>query len=348
MTTKYIVSSLNLDNYYELLSRFELQLDIYYQPDFLEIDAKIQNGSYEIFIVTRDKFIFIYPYIKLPFNNNEFKDFYDITSPYGYCGPFCNSELFFDDAESLLTEYLSKWCVSEFVRYHFSYNFNLKFKQNIINIHNRTIITLDLNQTWENIWMNEFSSTNRNLIRKLEKESFIYTETLDNKDLDDFVDMYYSTMKNANADSFYYFTKDLIKSLYFDLGDKIMLVKVEKEGVVYGYSLFFLSGEIATYYLSARNINFVKIPATNYLLSKTAELLKYKNINLINFGGGLTNESDDYLFKFKSNFSKTKQPFFIGKRIYNNEIYQKIVKDWILVHGIDDYESKKQKLQFYR
>ena len=348
MITKYIISNSNLGDYNELLKQFDLNLDIYYQLDFLEIDAKIQNGLFEIFIVTKGQFIFIYPYIKLPFNTNEFKDFYDITSPYGYCGPFCNNESFFDEAETHLTEYLSKWCVTEFVRYHFNYNSTLKFKQKIINVHNRTIVTLDLNQSWENIWMNEFSSTNRNLIRKLEKENFIYSETTDSKDLDGFVEMYYSTMQNANADSFYYFTKDLMKSLYNDLGEKIILVKVEKDDVVFSYSLFFLSGGIATYYLSARNINFAKIPATNYLLSKTAEFLKNKNISLLNFGGGLTNSPDDYLFKFKSNFSKTKQPFFIGKRIYNDEIYEKIVKEWILVHGEDDYDSRKQILQFYR
>ena len=33
---------------------------------------------------------------------------------------------------------------------------------------------------------------------------------------------------------------------------------------------------------------------------------------------GKQNEKDDFLFKFKSNFSKEKKEFFIGKRIFNN------------------------------
>ena len=92
-------------------------------------------------------------------------------------------------------------------------------------------------------------------LRKLEKEGYSFSETTDQKDLDNFIEMYYLTMNNAGADTFYYFTKELIKQLYTELGKNIILVKVEKDHVVYSYSLFFISGSIATYYLSSRNSN---------------------------------------------------------------------------------------------
>lgn len=343
-----IFNESNVESYDDYLLNNGISLDIYYTAKFLKIDAKIQKGEFEIFAVKKDNSIFIYPYIKLFFDNPDLKNYFDITSPYGYCGPFCNDQTFFDEAEALFYSYMSKNCVTEFVRYHYKYNRDLKFNKNIVNIHNRTIAVLDLNKSWEEIWTKEYSGTNRNVIRKLEKEGYSFSETTDQKDLDNFIEMYYLTMNNAGADTFYYFTKELIKQLYTELGKNIILVKVEKDYVVYSYSLFFISGSIATYYLSSRNLDYSKVPATNFLLSKTVELLQKKTVSEVNFGGGLTNDPQDHLFRFKSNFSKTTENFFIGKRIYNDEIYKKIISEWISNHNQDEYESKKQILQFYR
>ena len=196
--------------------------------------------------------------------------------------------------------------------------------------------------------MKEYSSTNRNLVRKLEKEGFEYLITNKKQDLDEFIEMYYSTMSNVGANTFYYFQKELIQKLFKDLEEKIFLAKVHKVGVAYCYSLFFISGGIATYYLSARNPEYGKIPATNYLLSKTVEYLKEKQLKILNFGGGLTNDLNDSLFIFKSNFSRTNKNFYVGKRIFNYEIYNQIINDYILSHGLDNFEQKKHILQFYR
>lgn len=335
-------------DYLKLLSKLELELDIYYYPSFLDIDAKIQKGEYEIFFFRKGNEVFIYPYIKLPFNEEKFKGYFDISSPYGYCGPFCSSELIFPEGEEAFVDYIKNKCVTEFVRYHYIYNDNQKFTKQIQNSQNRKVVTLDTTLDWETIWSKEFSGTNRNLIRKLEKEEYEFVLANKKEDLLVFLEMYYSTMKNVGASNFYFFEKVLINRLYEALGNKIFLVKVEKESIVYSYSLFFISGGIGTYYLSARNVNYPKIPATNYLLSKAVKLLQEKGAFVLNFGGGLTNEPDDFLFKFKRNFSSRTKEFFIGKRIYNCKIYNQLVNDWINLHGESDYEKRKNILQFYR
>lgn len=334
--------------YLAFLSELNLDLDIYYYPEFLEIDANIQKGEYEIFVAQNSTDVFIYPYIKLRFANPDLNNYFDISSPYGYCGPYCSNPNFFVEAEILFNEFMSKNCVTEFVRYHFLYNENLKFSQGITNFQNRTIVTLDIDQSWEYIWTKEYSGTNRNVIRKLEKEGYNYVVTREEDDLNEFIEMYYLTMSNVGAGSFYFFDKKMISELFGNLGEKIILTKVEKDGVSYCYSLFLISGNIATYYLSARNLEHSKVPATNFLLSKTVEWLQDKNINTINLGGGLTNDLNDPLFKFKSNFSKSTVDFYIGKRIYNQEIYKKIISNWVSLYGQEDYDWRKHVLQFYR
>ena len=339
--------STHLD-YLKLLNELKLELDIYYYPSFLEIDAKIQGGHFEIFVCQNENEVFIYPYIKLPFKEDKFKEYYDISSPYGYCGPFCTSEFIFNEGEQAFIDYVKDKCISEFVRYHYLYNEKIKFKYKIQNIQNRKVVTLDTTLDLETIWLKEFSSTNRNLIRKLEKEEYNFIVTDNNEDLLGFIEMYYSTMKNAGANNFYFFDKELISVMYKSLGQKIFLVKVEKESIIYSYSLFFISGGIGTYYLSARNLNYTKIASTNYLLGKVVELLKGKNAFVFNIGGGLTNEQDDDLFKFKRNFSKSTKDYFIGKRIFNSNLYNQLVQDWIELFGKNEYEKRKSILQFYR
>ena len=73
------------------------RLDIYYDQNYLVCDAEMQNGEFEIFTVSKGQDVFIYPYIKLKINGKENR--FDITSPYGYAGPFCTNEKLFDESE---------------------------------------------------------------------------------------------------------------------------------------------------------------------------------------------------------------------------------------------------------
>ena len=117
-----IYSAKNISDYNDLVKN--LNLDIYYQGNYLKIEADRINGILEIFCALENnkKNIFIYPYIKLKLKG-DFSEYYDLTSPYGYCGPYCNNIIFFKDAEKEFNEYIKKEnIVSEFVRYHFIYN----------------------------------------------------------------------------------------------------------------------------------------------------------------------------------------------------------------------------------
>ena len=99
-------------DYLKLLNDLKIDLDIYYYPSFLEIDAKIQKGTYEIFFFRKGNEVFIYPYIKLPFNDEKFIEYFDISSPYGYCGPFSTSESIFEKGEVAFIDYIKNKCVT--------------------------------------------------------------------------------------------------------------------------------------------------------------------------------------------------------------------------------------------
>lgn len=344
-----IFTSKNKEEYENLLTSYKLDLDIYYQTDFLEIDAKLQSGIYEIFCVLENEHIFIYPYIKLPFKEIALTNYFDITSPYGYCGPFCTSAFFLDIAEPIFLKYATESnFVTEFVRYHYLYNDSIVFKKNIDNVKNRIVAILNLDSDWENIWKNEISSTNRNIVRKLEKEKYLFEMHFDTEFIDEFIGMYNKNMQRLNAEEFYNFPADIYRNLFDKLGSKIFIARVVKEGVTYSSSLFFVSGSIITYYLSARNLDYTKVAASNLMLTNVSKYANDRGLKYFNLGGGRKNSFDDPLFRFKMQFTKQSSHYIIGKRIHHSEKYKELIAKFISEYGVEEYLAKKNILQFYR
>lgn len=337
-------------SYKKLISDFQLDLDIYYQLEFLELEAERVEGEYEIFTVcdylTRK--VFIYPYLKVSIQN-EFKDYFDLTSPYGYAGPFCNSSSFFSAGENEFLKYTKKQnIVSEFVRYHFIYNEEKLFAQNIQNEHNRTIVIFDLRLPWEQIWRNNISQNNRNYTNKFNKEGFVLEITGTTEYLDEFISMYNQTMENAGAVESFFFPKGYFYKLFEKLDGKIKLGRIIKNNITYASVLFFVSGGFVHPYLNGRALGYKKMPSSAPLYINIAKWAKENGLQLLNMGGGRTNSPDDSLFMFKKHLSNQFKKFYIGKRIHNSDIYQQIVSKYITVNGIDNYEKIKDKLQFYR
>lgn len=347
--TLKIYTKNNVAEYDLLLKNYELKLDIYYTSEFLLVDAEMQNGDFEIFTIIENQNIFIYPYLKLSLSNYGLPEYYDLTSPYGFCGPYCTDKVFFESSEKQFVKYAAKnKFVTEFVRYHYNFNKKLQFTQQITNSFNRSMFVLNLQNPWDYIWMKEMSSTNRNIVRKLQNDNFQFEVHYDTKWLNEFIEMYRLTMQNVSADRFYYFRNDFYKNLFDNLKEKIVIARVTKDNITYCSALFLINGDFLTYYLSSRNLEFHNIPATNLMLANIIKYGKEIDIKYFNIGGGRTIAKDDSLFKFKSNFCKASTDFYIGKRVHLPEAYEQLKTNFITIYGQDKYESIKHILQFYR
>jgi lipid II:glycine glycyltransferase (peptidoglycan interpeptide bridge formation enzyme) len=87
-------------------------------------------------------------------------------------------------------------------------------------------------------------------------------------------------------------------------------------------------GSFAHYHLSARNYDLYINGANNLVLDFAIKYAQTMNCKQFHFGGGTSLDEKNPLFQFKTNFSKTVRPFFIGKKIHDNNIYNKIVSQW--------------------
>lgn len=317
------------------------QQDVYFTPEYYSLYEANGDGSARCFVFKKDGDIALYPFLLNRINDLGYDlddEYYDIQSAYGYGGCVSSSVskgmlLRFDEA---LTEYLTKQkVVTEFIRFHPLVNSMSLFSNRLGAILDRKVVTLNLNQLFDTIWQNAFSSNHRNKYRKSIKEGF-YSHFIDapcEVDALQFITLYKSTMKRVSADSYYYFSDSFIKQAILGMGGMSKLLMgydlirgvssamIVLDNGVYGHSFLSCTSDSSASY------------EKNHLYNEVVRDLSKTSTKCYNFGGGRTNKEDDSLLKFKMNFSRDTSGFYIGKKIHNERVYDQIKNQWKRKHS---------------
>lgn len=326
------------------------QQDVYFTPEYYDLYEKNGDGKACCFVFEEDGNVILYPFLlnsitQLGYKLND--EYFDIQGAYGYNGIVTSTR---DEAFlALFHETFDRYCqeqhiVAEFSRFHPLLDNHLLASSKMQTFYSRKTVKLDLTLSENEIWMNQFSSKNRNVIRKAEKEGVTITES---QDYDFFREMYNQTMRNVNAEDFYFFPPKYYDAFKETFGDNLTLCFAMYEGKPIAGSMFMFSKDYAHYHLSGRDKNYYKIAANNSVLWYGIRKAKERGCKWFHFGGGTTGTDDDLLLHFKQNFSKENGEFWIGKRVHNQVVYDKIVKQWKTNHP-DSWENNKVKLLGYR
>ncbi len=304
-------------------------MDIYFEKEYAKLYEK-KNEKVEIFKFETEEGkgtnIFIKREILLKINN---KSYYDIITPYGYGGPIFEIKKE-EKSQEFINEYckqFSKFClendiVSEFIRFH-PLEKNYEKLKNFYNIsYISDTIFMDLSSE-EDILKNITSKT-RNMIRKAIKNNLIFEEDKNQETLDTFQELYYLTMKKNKADEIYYFDSEYFQKL-FSIKGKVKLFNIKLNDEIIASSTILIGDEWIHYHLSANTELGYKYAANNFLLYSIALWGSRNGFKKFHLGGGYGgNESS--LFKFKKSMNeKGVLKFCIGKKIYNEEIYNKLI-----------------------
>lgn len=260
---------------------------------------------------------------KIPLNS-----YFDITTPYGYGGFLIEGEITKDSLKMLDEEYKefckSEGIVSEFVRFHPVLN-NCEILEDIYNISKLgKTVTIELTSQ-EEVW-DKLVAKNRNVIRKARKAGveIFWGRSLELIEI--FIEMYNATMDKDNATDYYYFKKDFYNSVLEDLKYNSMIFYAVYEKKIISMSIILFSNDQMHYHLSASDRNYQHLAPTNYLLFEAACWGERNGLKTLHLGGGLGSQEDS-LYKFKKAFNKdSKTTFSIGRKIFDTEIYMKLVK----------------------
>lgn len=307
------------------------QQDIYFTPEYYRLHEKNGDGKAICFVYRNDGNLALYPFLLnsvnlLGFNLN--KEYYDIQGVYGYNGVVasCFDSSFIKKFYNAFDGYCKNSnIIAEFTRFHPLMRNELFSMNNIDTIVDRQTIFLDLNLSYEHIWKYSFSSINRNMIRKAIKNE-IKIEVSNNIKL--FYSIYSLTMQNVGADEYYYFSESYFKNIKELLKEDSEFLVAWYKGEPICVMILLVHKKYAHYHLSGRKNEYSNLGVNNYILNESIKYAKDRNCEVFHFGGGTSGNDSDSLLKFKSNFSKEKSEFIIGKRILNADIYHSVINQW--------------------
>ena len=316
--------------------------DIYYSDAYGKLYEDIENGEYGRIEFVSKLGLVVHPYIKRPIHwliNG--KQYYDIVTSYGYGGPLITElNVESDDCRhDLMTEFMewfSTYCrmndiICEFIRFHTLYGNAIYCGGFYDVIYNRNTIAIDL--TDADFFFTQFDPKCRNMIRKAEKLGVEIEIDDALASIDTFVDIYYATMKKDSAKDYYFFSKKYFHRIRDELAGSSLLVNAiyNKETIASSLFLYNLGG-FAHYHLSATRPEFYKLAANNLILKNACDALRNRSCTWLHLGGGLSSGLPDKLFAFKKSFGRlnsNEKEFFIGKKIWNKVVYDKVCSVYI-------------------
>lgn len=307
-------------------------MDIYFTPQWGEVNQYIEEGiaqTYECrtgYGVIKNQFILR----SIP-QLVDSKQYYDIASPYGYGGPYIEScEIGRkDELVHAYEEQFSAYCrdndiVSEFVRFHPIVQNALDFRDLYGAEYDRHTVGTDL--TSDDPIQMEFSKSARKYIRRAIRAGVTWDIIEAPRDASEFVKIYYSTMDRDKATGFYYFSEKYFEECLRLFGDHIILVRALYEGKTIAEGFYITYGGIIYAHLSGTLEEYISLSPAYVIKYATAVWGKEHGYKLVHYGGGTSNDLGNSLYQFKCKFTKeTLFDFYVGKKIWNPEIYQKFV-----------------------
>lgn len=246
--------------------------------------------------------------------------YFDFSTPYGYGGFVVEGE----DTDELNKEY-NRYCrenkiISEFVRFDLFNDFVKKYDGYIETRTHNVIRSLDMDPAA--IIMDFKHKVRSNLRRAAENNLTVEIDYSGNK-INDFLAVYYNTMKRNEADNFYYFPKEFFKS-----------INLMKNNVAYFYVVYenrIISVELVLYddnncysYLGGTDCEYFNLRPNEFLKYEIIKWAYKKGLKNYVLGGGYG--EDDRLFSYKKSFAPNGiVDFYIGQKIFISSLYQEIL-----------------------
>ena len=325
-------------------------LDIYYNKDYgelccfiepgecIEFECKTINGKIRNMFIKRP----------VPWTINGIQ-YYDAVTPYGYGGPIIcesnNISALVNDYEQQFKEYCSQNnIVCEFIRYHPIYRNWEPFSSIYENVYSRHTVGTNL-RDYDDPVQSEFSKSARKDLRKSIRNGVQCTIHLNPSDLSIFRKLYEETMDRNNASRMYYFPNEYYKLLTTSIRPYLLEIRANLDDEVIASELYFIEGSLMHAHLLGSNDTFLYSRGGILLEATAAQWGKENGYHYIHHGGGRSSAEDDSLFLYKKKFGmNTLFDFYIGKRIWNERIYEELVK----MREIDGEPINKDYFPLYR
>lgn len=304
--------------------------DLYFNPNYAKVYSDIDGNS--------DTFTFECQYGKITdtFILREVKwkiegqTYYDIVTPYGYGGPKTDNVSDIDKLMGAYKEAFTQYCkekhiVCEFIRFHLYDNIDVREHYYGETLHLLDNVVVDTTGDFdEKIWKSYEHKVRKNVNKAVKNELQIIIENnLDH--LDDFLHIYEETMDRNNADSYYYFGRKYFEDIAALLPDSFMYFHVVKDGKVVSTELVLCSDDYAYSFLGGTLTDYYEFRPNDFLKNEIIKWCNRTGRKKFILGGGYHKE--DGIYKYKRCFTPDPDvPFYVGRYIFDKNIYDKIIE----------------------
>jgi hypothetical protein len=299
--------------------------DAYHLPECVECAAAQEGGVPMAFFAQDEHAACLIPLLARPLPERLYtgRDWYDLTSPYGYPGLVCTT----DDAECVAKSLDSLRAAADdfgactvFLRLHPLLNTwtAMPIPMSACVDHGETV-SVDLTVSDEEMWR-RIRDGYRYDIRRLQRMGF--TVVMDDwSGYGDFAELYRQTMERLGADRFYHFGDAYFRDLKSALKDNLHLCSVlAPDGRIAAGALFMTVDGLMEYHLSASAAEFSRYSPTKLMIHSVCIWGKLRGCSRLHLGGGL-GARQDALFRFKAGFSPGRGRFRTLRMIANETRY---------------------------
>jgi lipid II:glycine glycyltransferase (peptidoglycan interpeptide bridge formation enzyme) len=183
-----------------------------------------------------------------------------------------------------------------------------------------SVIYVDLSLTEEEIWEN-YKRNNRKNIKKAMRNNIEVVIDEKYEFLNEFLEIYYETMKKNNAKEYYFFPKKFFEFIYASLNKNFVLFISKKNNKIISVELALYDKDIIYSFFGGTLLEYFPLRPNNLLKHKLILWAKEKNIKYYLIGGGY--HPGDGIFEYKHSFSEDGiKDFFVGRKIYDNKKYK--------------------------
>lgn len=318
----------------EIVKSFD-SYDVYYLAEYVKAFEVHGDGKPTLFYYKKNDFRAINVVIIRDIEKDENfsgqikeKRYYDMITPYGYGGFLLEGEATSEQLKELNEKYISKCrqqgIVSELVRFHPVLDNSMPLGEMYDIVELGKTITMEL-ESKSQVW-SDIIGKNRNVIRKAIKSDVEIYWGRSKELLEEFKRLYKGTMDKDKAESYYYFNEEFFNSILNDLKYQSMIFYAVYEEEIISMSMILFANEQIHYHLSASNQKYQHLAPTNLLLYEAACWGCENDYTTFHLGGGLGSKEDS-LYKFKRAFNRNSNSnFVIGKKIFNEEVYEELVE----------------------
>lgn len=300
--------------------------EVYYHPAYNRTAARWEGATPHCVRVEHDSASMLYPYLLHPIPGTQE---HDAQTAYGYGGPLWIGNWSPADQTAALTELArhlhDTGAVAEFVRCHTEWLDAESLRPADYRVFQvRTNVECELStNAFEETWA---ASARRN-VRKARSSGLTPRPGDSPADWQTFARLYAMTAQRLDMSPGYRFDADYLQSLSSIPGVRLIIIDALGGQPVAG-AIVFVGGRLAHYHLGASDFAHQETRPNDMLYHAMATLAQAAGCNRIVWGGGMSNDPDDTLFRFKTHFGQIQKPVFCAGRILHPEAYAHLCAAW--------------------